>query len=259
MPRGIITNKTPLQKRGNVVLQQHTLSLASAPSLELIAMSSNNQSFDKSVFEEIPESSCLPVARWRRYEGATKTYVLLRDPSDLEDLRKLGQRAAIWRNNQTLTYVSWGLRDIPRDGLNFLHCGFDDDDVRLYIVGSTHDAMAQTAAFFLSLVRSTSNFSCLLIANDTNSSPIDLSAAQSQCFLDVFEAIPSLHLRFENIYLSAAQSIALAMRPHPVTITIIDSILADGGTAFVNALQDRKSSFGSLTLQRMERQFTSEC
>jgi hypothetical protein len=198
------------------VLQAATTKL-SIDSLELIAMSNNNQSFDKSVFEKISKSRCLPeqIALWRCYEGATKTYKLWRDPSDLEDLRKLGQRAAIWRENQTLTYVSWGFDDGPGDAHNYLHCGFGKDDVHLCIVGSTHDAMAQTAAFFLSLVRATSNFSCLLIANDTDFSPIDLSAAQSQCFLDIFREIPSLHLEFQYISLSAVQSIVLATIPHP--------------------------------------------
>ncbi|GAX17374.1 hypothetical protein FisN_5Hu011 [Fistulifera solaris] len=136
-------------------------------------------------------------------------------PAILEDVRKLGQRAAIWRENQTLTYVSWGFDDGPGDAHNYLHCGFGKDDVHLCIVGSTHDAMAQTAAFFLSLVRATSNFSCLLIANDTDFSAIDLSAAQSQCFLDIFREIPSLHLEFQYISLSAVQSIVLATIPHP--------------------------------------------
>jgi hypothetical protein len=222
-------------------------------------MSNNNESFDKSVFEEIPESSCSPeqITRWRCYGGSSKTYVLLRDPSNLDEIRKLGQRLAIWRENQTLTYVSWGFDDGPLGVGKYLHCGFDEGDcgfnegdVHLYIGGSTHDAMAQTAAFFLSLVRSTSNFVRLLIANDTAPFRIDLSAAQSQCFVDIFEAIPSLHLEFQAITLSAAQSVALATRPHPVTIKYYDSVLADGGTAFVNALQDRKSSFGSLTVEQ---------
>jgi hypothetical protein len=126
----------------------------------------------------------------------------------------------------------------------------DDEGCELTIVGSTEDTISQTAAFFISLMRPPTSISRLSISNEFyDHHPFNFSAADSRCFVDLFEALPSLQLALKNLTLSAAQSNVLATRLHPIAMTICDSNFVDGGNAFVSALQGRESSFGSLTFQ----------
>ena len=47
---------------------------------------------------------------------------------------------------------------------------------------------------------------------------------------------------------SEAESIALATRPSCLWLYFLSCVLEDGGAAFVNELANRRSSFGSLTI-----------
>ena len=48
----------------------------------------------------------------------------------------------------------------------------------------------------------------------------------------------------QSLTLSVEQSIALATRPYPAQIMFLDCDFGDGGSAFVDALERRESSFG---------------
>ena len=55
-------------------------------------------------------------------------------------------------------------------------------------------------------------------------------------------------MHFDSLKLSAAQSTVLATRPHPIHVTFSECTFKNKGATFVNALENRQSSFGSLTL-----------
>jgi hypothetical protein len=132
----------------------------------------------------------------------------------------------------------------------------DDEGFDLTIVGSTDDVISQTAAFFISLMRPPTNISGLSISNEFyDHHPFNFGAAGCRCLVDLFETLPSLQVTFQNLTLSAAQSNVLATRLRPIDMAIWDSNFADGGNAFVSALQGRGSPFGSLTFQCDGRDF----
>jgi hypothetical protein len=57
-----------------------------------------------------------------------------------------------------------------------------------------------------------------------------------------------MEINFYGLTLSAEQGTFLATRPHPARIDFISCSFDDGGLAFVEALEKRQSSLGSLTL-----------
>lgn len=76
----------------------------------------------------------------------------------------------------------------------------------------------------------------------------DLSCVQSPFSTRLFEVIPLRHVHFDSLKLSAAQSTVLATRPHPIQVTFSECTFKNKDATFVNALENRQSSFGSLTL-----------
>ena len=101
------------------------------------------------LFEEIPSSLRKPEqARWRK-GGESPTYKFVRNPVYLEEINKDGRAVAIWRENGTLTYVSPRDTDDFPDVIDskFLSLEFGDEGLELHIVGTTDNAIAETAAF----------------------------------------------------------------------------------------------------------------
>lgn len=182
--------------------------------------------------------------------GETHTYTLLRKPVNLEELFKHQYRMAIWRENGTLTYLMPSeADDAPKTDGKMMALAFEEQRFTIFIAGKTHNAIAQTAAFFLELEEPTgSGSSLLMLRSCKDEEGFDFRAAQFQCLTRMFEVAPLRAVEFQFLVLSAAQSVVLASRPHPTRLELYDCIFDDGGTAFVDALQKRESSFGSLTL-----------
>ena len=173
----------------------------------------------------------------------------LRDPINLNEFKKHGHTIAIWReNDDTLTYMyPHDIHSHPETPEGTLRLGFSGNGPVLYIVGRTDKAIAQTAAFFMSLDspdnRTSSDCSVKVSAID---SLLDFIAAGSLCLQRIFEVEPSREVWSHNVELSAEQSAVLATRLHRTSLTFHDCRFKDGGTAFVDALRGRNSSFGPL-------------
>ncbi|GAX27266.1 hypothetical protein FisN_13Lh170 [Fistulifera solaris] len=196
------------------------------------------------VFEMMPVRLCKPeqLARWRQ-GGETSTYKLLRTQFDLEDFISCSHRMAIWRENNTLTYVTpYGSNELPEQ--EFLTLKLRDKGATLRITGRTHEAISQTAALFLNLVKPIVESDLLSV--DASNRCFDFRAAQSECLSRIFEAAPTRHVRFQNLKLSAQQSITLATRPHVVHLTFSNCELEDEGTAFLDYLEKRTTLFGTV-------------
>ena len=215
-------------------------------------MSNENADTDD-LLEAIPSSLLKPeqVARWGSGRELP-TYKLLRKPVNLEELNSCSQAMPIWWDNETLAYVApRGIYGSPMYGQGqHLFVDYVDKGFKLHIVGKTDEAIAQTAAFFMSLEEdSSTKESSRVFFSSMCSRTIDFSGAGSQCLIHLFERAPSRHVHFLHVSLSSEQSIVLATRPQPVQLTFQSCSFIDEGTAFVTALENRKSSFGSLTIQ----------
>ncbi len=198
------------------------------------------------LMEKIPSDLLAPeqVARWH-HAGERSTYRFLRNPLDLKELNKQKRCFAVWSDNGTLTYV------VPRNSYDLAenyHLSLHyDDGPTLYIFGLLQDAVARTAEFFLGLEkkkRADSEFSI----EGRGTSALNFRALSSMCFTQLFTAAPKRSIRLENIRLSIQQATILASRPHPISLRLEYCEFEDGGVAFIETLENRKTSFGSLFL-----------
>jgi hypothetical protein len=101
----------------------------------------------------IPFHCCTPeqVPKWFKARESP-TYVLLRDPNGLHEFNQHEHEIAIWRDNHTLTYVSPpGNVDSPVYNERYLTLKLGPGRPKIYIVGQTDQAVAETAAFFMNL------------------------------------------------------------------------------------------------------------
>jgi hypothetical protein len=199
----------------------------------------------------IPVNLCKPEQKaqwrqaWREVEDMP-AYELLRDPEDLSEFNHYNCRLAIWRKNGTITFVSpKGYSGFP-DHEKQLYLSFRDEDICLNITGKTDHAIAQTAAYFIGLIKATETTSPYLFLN-ARASFYEFRGAGSRCLTNLFKASPSCLLDFERIKLSVQQTVALATQTHPIRVIFANCEFEDHGTAFVDALENRKpSSFGTL-------------
>lgn len=175
------------------------------------------------------------------------TFTLLRKPRNLEEILKHKHRMAIWRDNDTLTYViSFDSEDLPDTKKHVLSLYFGDQRLEMLIVGDTHDAVAETAAFFMELEEATDDLSFLRISN-WREGFFDFRAAGPLCFTQMFEPAPLLEVELRDLTLNSVQSAVLASRPHPTRLKLLDCSIEDAGTALVDALQQRETSLGSFS------------
>lgn len=89
---------------------------------------------------------------------------------------------------------------------------------------------------------------CLEVSNGCNTSD-SFQFGDGEFFKRFFDVAPSRPVLLEWMRLSAAQLNVLATRPHPIRLTFDACELEDGGTAFVDALENRQSSFSSSTFK----------
>ncbi len=172
-------------------------------------------------------------------------YQLLRTPLNLGEPNAEDDCLAIWRDNANVDVCNtirchrlsqlWQYR--PVLGIYSLY------GPKLYIVGRTEKAIAETAAFFLSLAGQREADLDLVIASRSS---FDFRLVGSQGLNYLYATTSSRNLTLRYLTLSVEQSIFLATRPHPMQVTVQFCNFEDQGTEFVDALASRKTSFGSL-------------
>jgi hypothetical protein len=176
-------------------------------------------------------------------------YRFVQEPTHLQELLSCDRtKFCIWRDNQTIIVVelfyprsinlpstSWEITQSYRHGTRFLA-----------IVGFNETAMAETATFVLSLQHS---------EPDSWSLDFDLDSVREDQLNRFLDANPQCVWEFRYQTWTVEQSIRLATRPGPLKIQLYTPStnyggfsFTDGGTAFVDALQQLTSSFESLCL-----------
>ena len=89
----------------------------------------------------------------------------------------------IWRDNETLTYVApYGNYDFPEKHQKYVTLEFFGKNPTLHIFGLKDKAIAQTAAFFMSLEEPNEDISFFIIR--THGDFFDFRAAGAQCLRD---------------------------------------------------------------------------
>jgi hypothetical protein len=117
----------------------------------------------------------------------------------------------------------------------------------IYIVGNTEDAVAETAALLMSLEEPTEDsMSAELFIGSGHIIPVDFQAAGSQCLAHMLDADPDRFVRLFNLKLNVEQSAVLATASHTIELELSRCRFEDGGTTFVDKLEERASDFGSL-------------
>ena len=96
----------------------------------------------------------------------------------------------------------------------------------------------------MSLEKPTDKSSRFAIESDEDC--FDFRAAGTPCLTRIFQVASLRSVAFTNIRLNARQLTTLATRPHPIWLTFSYCQFEDQGSSFVNALEKRASSFGSL-------------
>lgn len=208
-------------------------------------------------------------------------YKLLWEPSNLDefDWRKhlhpypnsfnlLG--ISIWRENKTLTCVTeqYPSPMYKEKSLSFtIYCS-GKSPLQFTVYGETDAAIAETATFFWSLRYAEDRKTRLEIGSYDSSRPIDFATAfQPEQLARMFEANPTRRIKLSRVYVSAAQSTILASQPHRVELEFCEFLdstgncfcIADRGTAFVNALTKRTSSFGTLKFSFRDTRWSLKC
>ncbi|GAX18844.1 hypothetical protein FisN_26Hh146 [Fistulifera solaris] len=190
------------------------------------------------------------VVHWQK-AGESPTYKLLRQPRNLEELTEDCKHGlAIWRDNDTLTYVTppgtddvWDRKKSSsfNSSLWMLLGG-----TALQIFGYSENAISETAAFFMNLVDRASEVFYLEAVDDPWGGTFDFGEGGYYCFTRLLKRGSVRRFIVKNVALSADQSRVLASHPNSMQMELSSCAFDDNGTAFVDELEKRQSSFGSL-------------
>ncbi|GAX17685.1 hypothetical protein FisN_10Lh383 [Fistulifera solaris] len=225
---------------------------------------------DTPLLQIIPQDALSPEQRafCRNPDIDLPLYRLLREPTHLDDFDWENEYdRAIWRDNQTIIYLSFSTirkyderRPFREKSVSFvINCGNKYILSFGMIYGKSDAAIAETATFFWSLKQSDAyNIVSLQIGNTFNeqSDTFDHGALSPEQLAQILDANPTRHCDMKLGTWSAEQSVILASRPYPLKLTLGASVVerddcfrfSDGGTAFVEALQNRELGFGNLAV-----------
>jgi hypothetical protein len=173
-------------------------------------------------------------------------YMLLREPTALDE-HNWNQKSAIWRENGTM--FVWNCDEDENDetyrgrNLNFSLKGFAEVDCAIY--GKNDAAIAETFTYFGSLPHSADK-AVLQCYCDVNSH-FEFIALQPEQLTRILDSNPTRRIEV-SAAISAEQAQIMATRPYPLDLMLVghDFAFLDQGTAFVEGLENRESSFGSL-------------
>ncbi|GAX17713.1 hypothetical protein FisN_10Lu431 [Fistulifera solaris] len=225
-----------------------------------------------------PFKKLSPEQRFFRPEinqAALPIYIFTREPKHL-DTSKWAKcdNFAIWRDNGTLICVSDEATVEYRHRRVCLRL-IDKYDLFVAIYGKTDVAIAETLTFLGSL-KDARKFDMTLIigshVSSQNDYRFDFTALQPQQLAQILDANPSRYFVFYAGTWNAEQSVILTTRSHPLNLALNDLItmwtdsngvrtlipgatagdfaFIDRGTAFVDVLGERQSTFRSLSIDR---------
>ena len=210
--------------------------------LELIP---NDQlSFEQKAFIPSKYSDHLPFYRFRR------------EPSSLLDIDwEKHAELTIWRDNKTLICISKEPRSQFDERYLFFTIFDEDKALECATYGKDDASIAETVTFFCSLehpdainaLSEIGRYEALQSERD-----FDFSALQPEQLAQILDSNPTRSADFRKGILSEAQSIILATRSYPLELELTTSYVRGGvsfvdqGSSFVDALESRQSSFGSL-------------
>jgi hypothetical protein len=167
-------------------------------------------------------------------------YRCLREPT-CEDWQQ-HTNICIWRDNGTFLCLSDNANRVFQER----HVCFRRSKAEGVIYGKTDEAIAATAAWFWTLQHADKSNRLVIEVDDCrNEFRFDCTALRPEQLASILDANRELSLRCGTW--TAEQSVVLATRPYLMTLKLDDdSCFQDKGAAFVEALERRQSSFGSL-------------
>ncbi len=192
-------------------------------------------------------------------------YKMIREPTHLNDLDwKSYSKAATWRDNNTFICVC------ENDYHEPMRVQFEEPNVcfvlwvgrtRLLcaIYGKTKESALETAVFLWSLkeLKETKVYLEAWTFEDDKCKKhgFDFAALQPNQLAQILDANPQREFELYTGTWSPELSVILASRPQPINLQLVKNHkcnegfrFTDEGTAFINALANRKSSFGSLSI-----------
>ncbi|GAX17683.1 hypothetical protein FisN_10Lh376 [Fistulifera solaris] len=209
---------------------------------------------EKFVLEHIPEerqSAAQKAFRPRSFGSRLEMYRFVKDPSDLIGFEWVNKmHVAIWRDNGTLICLGGAGFEAYWDrkvDYIFEKAGVYHFEGSIY--GKTDAAIAETATWFWSLQRPGEDSILKTFVFDAREDQIfDFAALQPEQLARILDSNPARRYSFTRGSWNTAQSIILASRPYPLKWKFTENSFAfeDDGTAFVDTLVNRHSSFGSV-------------
>jgi hypothetical protein len=219
------------------------------------------------ILELIPERKLsFEQTAFTAYNGKSPfpIYTLRREPRDFDDFKsQRDSKLTIWRENGTLICIGdRSFRIYEERNVSFwIHNNRDQHGSSCTIYGKTDAAIAETATWFWSLQRSGKNdagqFTTTLTIQGCNND-FDFAIFSPDQLAHILDANPSQQLELHSGTWSAAQSTVLATRNYPMNLALYFDNKSpfgfeDDGTEFLNSLEKRQSSFGSLSMYWDER------
>ncbi|GAX27802.1 hypothetical protein FisN_13Hu091 [Fistulifera solaris] len=217
-------------------------------------MSSDREN-DSPLLELIPADRCKSqqVARWTEF--GPSPYKLLREPKTMKEWINYGNYLGIDHANGTMSYLtrcSYDRRnplDATQSILSLSIHYARGEMVQFTIVGSTDNAVAETATFWITAEKLPDGSHDLCVCG--RGGFIGFRGAQAPCLKHLLQVAPSRWVEFRNLVFNAEQAVTLATRPDQIKLSFMDCMFEDGGTAFVTALQERQSPFGLLSFDSL--------
>ncbi|GAX17693.1 hypothetical protein FisN_10Lu413 [Fistulifera solaris] len=181
----------------------------------------------------------VPIYRFRREPGQSEEI-------DLEQYPQFD----IWRENGTVISVChYDTTIFFQKEINFaMKTTAKKTKLFVRISGRKEAAIAETLTFFMAL-KHPEEYTCFEISI-RHVDKFDLRAIQPEQLAQILDANPSRKVHFADGIFNAEQSVILATRPYPLDweLPMKHFRFEDDGTAFVDALEKRRSSFGSLCI-----------
>ncbi|GAX16100.1 hypothetical protein FisN_20Hu223 [Fistulifera solaris] len=211
------------------------------------------------VLKRIPEEEL--TARQRKFiEAGTAQcfthYELRRDLNRLDEIDwEKYCKIAIWRKNDTVTFTNIEIHTSWRSYQKCVLFYIKDANYSWNgaIFGETDYAVAETATVFWSMKQENDATSFLCIFDNPSEDGIrcrfDFAALRPEQLAQILDSNPTRALTLSTGEWTPEQSAILASRPYPFTLKLHARFdFTDSGTEFVNALEKRHSSFGSLRI-----------
>ncbi len=210
-------------------------------------------------------------------------YRLLQEPTHLQDIileKSEEYRFSIWRENGTILCIDVSPPFVDSRSIRLVN-NFDEEPdlkplsqlfwersvcfaiphggagscVHGVIYGKTDAALAETATFFWSLGLDGKRSHLNVYNHSTDELAFDFAVLQAEQLAKILDSNPKRSLSIQGGVWTSEQAVVLASRPYPINLSISKSHrnndsfrFKDGGSAFVDALQRRQSSFGTLAI-----------